>query len=308
MKVSWLRQDVSRVVFPPVCPATGEPATTNTRMLFRKEWTMFLPGIGRLIMNATSPPIGLMIPVSEAIRSKIAMWRMITLLGGLGSIVLAFVLVAVVPAPIGPILFLLFLLAAFGSVILGSYRSDVVGADVDGQTILMTRAHPAFVDAFYRANPPGMITVIMTQSGQPQPPQPVGPPQQYGQQPQYGQPQPQQAYQQQSPQPYGQQQGYGQQQPYGQQGHGHQQQGYGQPQQPYGQPSPQYQQPTQPYQQPSPAPQAPQQQPYPQQYGQQPPPGPVLPGQGPVRSAPPAHQGQDWPPAQNGRDWPPAQQ
>lgn len=299
MKVSWLRQDVSRVVFPPVCPATGEPATTNTRMLFRKEWTMFLPGIGRLIMNATSPPIGLMVPVSEAVRSKIAMWRLVTLIGGLGSIVLAFVLVAVLPSPIGAILFVLLLLTAFGSVILGSYRSDVVGADVDGQTILMTRAHPAFVDAFYRANPPGMITVIMNQPGQPQPPQPVGPPQQYGQQPvqpQYGQPQPQQPYRQQS---YGQQQGHPQQQNYGQQ-----QQGYGQ-QQPYGQPSPQYQQ--QPYQQQSPAPQAPQQQPYPQQYGQQPPPGPVLPGQGPVRSAPPAEQRQDWPPAQNGREWPPAQ-
>ncbi|GAB3757736.1 hypothetical protein GCM10028864_42100 [Microlunatus parietis] len=294
MKVSWLRQDVSRVVFPPVCPATGEPATTNTKMLFRKEWTMFLPGIGRLIMNATSPPIGLTIPVSEAVRSKIAMWRLITILGGLGSIVLAFVLVAVVPNPIGAILFVLFLLAAFGAVILGSYRSDVVGADVDGQTILMTRAHPAFVDALYRANPPGMITVIMAQPGQPQQPQPVGPPQQYAQQP-YGQPQPQQPYQQQSPQPY---------QPAPQQ-YGQQPQPYGQ-QQPYGQPSPQYQQP---YQQQSPAPQPQheqQQPPYPQQYGQQPPPGPVLPGQGPVRSAQPVQPRPEWPPAEPRQEWPPA--
>lgn len=282
VKVSWPRQAIPQLQFPPVCPATGQPATTRAKMIFRKEWTIFLPGIGRLIMNATAPPVMLEVPVSEPIRSKISTWRMVSIFGGLGSLVLFFVFIIALGNPVGYVLGFLFFVAAIAVVIMGSFFSDVVGADVDANTISINKAHPAFADALVRSNPPGMIQVITTGA-----PQPYGQsPQQYGQQQGYPQPAPQQQYSptpQQQPygappqqngapaQPYGAPgQPYGQQQPYGQpQQHGNPQP-YGQPQQ-FGQDQQQYGQ-RQSYG----TPQQPQQ--------QYPPPGPALPGQGPVRS------------------------
>src|SRR5690606_5992558 len=246
VKVSWSRQALPYLRFPGICPWTGRPADTRIRMLFRKEWTIFLPGIGRLIMNVTAPPVFVEVPVSQELKKKISSWRLIGVAGGLGSFVLAVICIAAIQGPIGSMLGILFFLGFIGLMIAGGFFSDVVGADVDTNSISITKAHPAFADALVRSNPPGMIQVegagAPQQPGpqQPGPQQPYPQPVQQGQQ-SYGAPTPQQYGHPRTTQPqtalppagqpqYGQPQ-YGQPQ-YGQPQYGQQQ--YGQ-QQPWGQ-------------------------------------------------------------------------
>lgn len=234
-KVTWPRQAVGQLQLPGVCVATGQPATTPVRFVFQSPWARYIPGIAGLVLRLTNPPVRMNIPLSAEPAAKVKKMRYLSF-GGLGLILLAIILgVALqnVSSVAAGALFWLLLVGGVALVIVGgALVSNVIGAGVDGQWIYMSNAHPAFVDAFVRMNPPGMVQVTGAapqqqgyagQQGYPQQQVPG-----YQQQPAYQQayPQQQQAYPPQQPQqPYPpQQQGYPGQQGYGpQQG----QQGYG---------------------------------------------------------------------------------
>jgi hypothetical protein len=77
------------------------------------------------------------VPVSEATKKLITNWRLL-MLAGLGSLILCVVCLATLPNAIGAFggfLGFLFFLGFIGLVILGGWKSDVVGADVDERSI-----------------------------------------------------------------------------------------------------------------------------------------------------------------------------
>lgn len=233
-KVTWPRQALGQLQLPGVCAATGQPATTSVRFVFQSPWARYVPGIAGLVLRLTNPAVRMNIPLSEAPAAKVKQMRMLSF-GGLGLMLLGIILGVALANASGAAagaLFWLFLIAGVALAIVGgTLASNVIGTGVDGQWIYMNKAHPAFIDAFVRINPPGMVQVPdgMPQQGY----APQGQPQQvagYAQPPAYQQGYPQQqGYQGQ--QGYPPQQGYQGQPGYGpQQGQAPQQPGYGGPQ------------------------------------------------------------------------------
>ncbi|HEX6445466.1 MAG TPA: hypothetical protein VF053_10285 [Streptosporangiales bacterium] len=226
-KVTWPRQALGQLQLPGVCAATGQPATTSVRFVFQSPWARYVPGVAGAILRLTNPAVRMNIPLSAAPAAKVKQLRYLTF-GGLAAVLLGIVLWFALQNAVGGVLGWLLILAGVALVIVGgTLVSNVIGAGVDGKWIYMNNAHPAFVDAFVRMNPPGMVQVpeAMPQQGYGRPGYPQAQPQQVTgyaqQQPAYQQGIPQQqGYQ---PQGYQAQQGYPQQQ--GQQGYP-QQQGY----------------------------------------------------------------------------------
>lgn len=159
MKVSWPRPVSTQLRMPQVCAATGGTATQLMPMLFRNRSSYWLPGIGRLIMNLTNPFIAVPVPLSDAVKQKVIICRLISLGAVLGGLVLGLLLAVVVgDAAGGGLFFLLLVVGVVGSVI-ARLRADVVGTDVNGDVISMRAAHPRFVQALLATNPPGMLSV-----------------------------------------------------------------------------------------------------------------------------------------------------
>ncbi len=183
VKITWQRQVTTQLQMPQLCAVTGEQATSLLPTLFRNRTAYWLPGIGRLIMNATNPTMMVRVPVCAAVRQRAMTWRMVSLFVPLAGIALGFVLAATVGDVAGSLLFFVLLLASIGVGIFGRFQADVFGTDVNGDALSMSKAHPAFVDAMTRFNAPGIVQVDGSSSPSYRPQQ-YGP-QQYGTQ-QYG--------------------------------------------------------------------------------------------------------------------------
>ena len=141
MKITWQRQVTAQLQMPQLCAVTGEQATGLLPTLSRNRTASWLPGIGRLIMNATNPAVMVRVPVSDAVRQRAMTWRMASLFLPLAGIVLGFVLAATVGDVTGSLLFFVLLLASIGVGIFGRFQGDVFGADVNGDAISMPARH-----------------------------------------------------------------------------------------------------------------------------------------------------------------------
>lgn len=87
MKISWQRQVTTQLRMPPVCAATGAPASKNMPIVFRNRYSYYLPGIGRSIMNLVNRFVVIAVPLSDAIGKKVLTLRLVSLasiFGGIG--------------------------------------------------------------------------------------------------------------------------------------------------------------------------------------------------------------------------------
>lgn len=159
MKVIWHRQVSTQLRQPQVCVVTGEQATSLLPTLFRNRTSYWLPGIGRLIMSVANPAIVVGVPVSAAVRQRATTWRLISLFGPLAGVLLGLVLALAVGDSAGGLVFFVLALASLGFAIFARMQADVFGADVNGDQISMSKAHPAFADSLARSNPPGWVQI-----------------------------------------------------------------------------------------------------------------------------------------------------
>lgn len=199
--VSWPETARGQLRLPAVCAASGQPATTSVRFVFRSRWARFAPGVASLVLHYVSPRVD--IPLAAVPAQRIRIGR-VTRWAGAGFFVVAEVVGLAVQrlddrigAAIRLVGFAGLVMLIVGSVV--ARRVLVVSAD--SGWLSLENAHPAFVDALIRLNVPGMVQV------------PGGWPQQWGYQlRQPGNPQ---------PPGYAQPPGYRErQQPYPQQGYG----------------------------------------------------------------------------------------
>jgi hypothetical protein len=157
VSVSWHRQSISFLRMPPVCAATGRPATTSVQVVFRKQWTMYLPGIGRIIANLTNRPVMITLPVTAEVERAVRSARMLAVAPMLAIFAAGFGLAALLDSLLGSLLLVLLIAAGAAWSLIFSTRANIFRTDVNGDWISMRRAAPAFVQALVTANPPGLV-------------------------------------------------------------------------------------------------------------------------------------------------------
>lgn len=138
---------------------TGEQASSLLPTLFRNRTSSWVPGIGRLIMSMANPAIMVSVPVSADVRQRAMTWRLISLFGPLGGVLLGLVIAIAVGDSTGGLVFCVLAVASLGFAVFARMQADVFGADVTGDQISISKAHPAYVDALARSNPSGWIQI-----------------------------------------------------------------------------------------------------------------------------------------------------
>ncbi|MBA8795718.1 hypothetical protein FHX74_003354 [Friedmanniella endophytica] len=171
MKISWHRQATPYLQLPPVCAVTGQPTQTRMPIIYRNKIATYVPRIGWILALANKPVV-MPTPVLPEVQQRVTKLRLLALAGILGGLVLAILLAVAVNgasgagALVGLVLFVV-VIGGYALYLVCTVKADVLNTDVRGDSISMGNAHPAFVEAAVRINPPGTFRVEDAPAGQP---------------------------------------------------------------------------------------------------------------------------------------------